>query len=175
MLKLTSDKLQKAKTEITNCHKAMQNTIRLNKDYNEHELRADLQNRLLQLYEVHKNDEVIIPDCLTKSEAYHLLGTYIEKKKPLNEDVPLWAQLEEVINQHYPSFKSNLKRLMWGKISNAELHTAILVKFGIRTADMTSLLSRDKRTILSRRENLSKKMFDKKYNVSFADAIIRLL
>ena len=175
LLNLTNENLQKAKTEIINCHNAMQNTARLNNDNKEHDQRADLQNRLLLLYEVHKNDEVTIPDCLTQSEAYHLLETYIEKKKPLNEDDPLWTQLEKVIDQNYPSFKSSLQRLIGGKISSADFHTAILVKFGIRTTDMTFLLSRDKRTILSRRESLSKKMFDQKYSVNFADTIIRLL
>ncbi|MDE6810096.1 MAG: hypothetical protein K2J42_08450, partial [Muribaculaceae bacterium] len=175
LLNLTNENLQKAKTEIINCHNAMQNTARLNNDNKEHDQRADLQNRLLQLYEVHKNDEVTIPDCLTQSEAYHLLETYIEKKKPLNEDDPLWTQLEKVIDQNYPSFKSSLQRLIGGKISSADFHTAILVKFGIRTTDMTFLLSRDKRTILSRRESLSKKMFDQKYSVNFTDTVIRLL
>ena len=104
-----------------------------------------------------------------------MLETYIEKKKPLNEDDPLWTQLEKVIDQNYPSFKSSLQRLIGGKISSADFHTAILVKFGIRTTDMTFLLSRDKRTILSRRESLSKKMFDQKYSVNFTDTVIRLL
>ena len=75
----------------------------------------------------------------------------------------------------FPKFKENLLLLTLGKMTTAELRTALLIKIGIKPSEMIILLGKSNGAIISRRESLCLKVLDKKMGVKVIDGIIRLL
>ena len=63
----------------------------------------------------------------------------------------------------FPKFKENLLLLTLGKMTTAELRTALLIKIGIKPSEMIILLGKSNGAIISRRESLCLKVLDKKW------------
>ena len=74
-----------------------------------------------------------------------------------------------------PDFIVNLRLLTQGRLSDVELQTALLLKCGMHPSDLKVLFSKSNGAIVSRRETLSVKIFDRKIGVTIIDSIIRLL
>lgn len=138
------------------------------------ELRDELRSKLYNLYEKSNNAVTISPSIL-QSEEYHRLQYKISKGEGIKEDDSLWDELESSIIRSSPNFRQNLQLLLGGKLMSYDLHTAILIKCGISPTQMATLLNRTKGTIVSRRESLCLRVFDKKLGTKVIDAIIRLL
>ena len=138
------------------------------------QLREKLRTKLYSIYESN-NDSKEIPLELLQSEAYKNLLKMISEGKELKDFDRLWTELEETLSKCSPKFRENLQLLVGGKLSSYDLHTAILIKYGVTPTQMAVLLNRSKGTISSRRESLSIRIFDKKIGVRVIDGIIRLL
>lgn len=89
--------------------------------------------------------------------------------------MPFGHDLEHVVLESSPGFKTNLTLLTLGKLTTLDLHTALLIKCGIKPSQMTILLGRSNGAIISRRETLCLKVLDQKMGVKVIDHIIRLL
>lgn len=137
-------------------------------------LRERLKNELFSLYENAKGEALVSPVILL-STAYATLQEHITRKTNIQESDPLWNELEKVVLKSSPRFKKNLDLLTSGKTTLYDWHTALLIKCGVQPLQMAILFNRAKGTIVSRRDSLCKKMFDKKMGTKATDAIIRLL
>lgn len=137
-------------------------------------LRERLKNELFSLYENAKGEALVSPVILL-SPAYATLQEHITQKTNIQESAPLWNELEKVVLKSSPRFKKNLDLLTSGKTTLYDWHTALLIKCGVQPLQMAVLFNRAKGTIVSRRDSLCKKMFDKKMGTKMTDAIIRLL
>lgn len=140
----------------------------------ESELRAQLKNKLMALYES-SNDKTAVSSVIYESEPYQELLKRISSGKSINDNDGLWVELEETVLKSSPRFKTNLNLLTLGKLTVLDLHTALLIKCGIKPSQMTILLGRSNGAIISRRETLCIKVLDKKMGVKVIDSIIRLL
>ncbi|MDE6859520.1 MAG: tetratricopeptide repeat protein [Duncaniella sp.] len=137
-------------------------------------LRMRLRNELLKLYREGESTDYISP-LITQSAAYHKLQGLIASGQSLNNDNDLWEELEIVIEESSPSFKSNIRLLAGGRLTVSELHTVMLIKCGVSPSEMTILFARSKGAISSRRESICMKVFDEKLGTKVIDGIIRLL
>ncbi|MBD5357853.1 MAG: hypothetical protein HDR88_12745 [Bacteroides sp.] len=137
------------------------------------ELRDQLKNKLLTLY--HSGESKEIPQEILQSEPYSRLQQFIKKKEELNEEDPLWKDLENVVTLCSPNFKEHLELLVGGTLSSFDLHTALLIKCGVTPTQMAILFMRTKGTIVSRRESICLRIFGEKLGTKATDAIIRLL
>lgn len=140
----------------------------------EQELREKLKNKLMYLYES-SNEKPTVSHIILQSEPYQTLLDMIRAEKSIKEDDKLWKDLEQVILECSPKFKTNLNLLTLGRLTILDLHTSLLIKCGIKPSQMTILLGRSNGAIISRRESLCLKVLDKKLGVKVIDGIIRLL
>lgn len=139
-------------------------------------LRDRLRKELLQIYESKGGDDGIkVNDSILVSTTYKDLIKKIENNKEIKEDSSFWDELEKVILKASPDFIANLHLLMGGKLTTTELHTAFLIKCGIKPAQMSIIFGRSKSAIVSRRDTLSMKGFDRKLGTKMIDGLIRLL
>lgn len=139
-----------------------------------HELREYLRKELYDIYNDNRNRLTIPPEILN-SDTYKKLCSLISKGDELKENNKLWKDIEDLVLSCSPNFITNLQLLVGGKLTSYDLHTALLIKCGVQPTQMTILLNRSKGAIVSRRESLCYRVFDKKLGTKVIDGIIRLL
>ncbi len=137
------------------------------------QLREELKNGLYSLYM--QNPSAALSKTILQSPVYRELQDKINFGSILQDNDPFWAELERLVLLASPEFKTNLMLLTGGKLTSIDLHTALLVKCHISPSKMSSLLGRTKSTIVSRRQSLCLRVFDKKMGIEVIDGIIRLL
>lgn len=137
------------------------------------ELRERLRTELLNLYK--SNPKVSLSQIIIDSAAFNELQNRIKENQVLSYEDPLWDELEEAVVKSSPNFKKNLQLLTQSRLTSIDLHTALLIKCQINPTSMTILLSKSKGAIVSRRQSLCLKIFDKKLGTRVIDGIIRLL
>lgn len=91
-----------------------------------------------------------VSDAILKSDTYMRLREYIRENKSLHETDGIWQELEQLIEQIFPGFKSNLWKFSDGKATAVEVQVALLIKCGISPSEMAKLLNRAKNTISTR-------------------------
>lgn len=138
------------------------------------ELRERLREKLMAIYES-SEDQLTVPPTILQSEPYQKLLNLIKANKALKEDDSIWDEVERAVLESSPRFRTNLSLLTLGKLSVQDIHTALLIKCGIKPSHMTILLGRTNGAIISRRESLCVKVLDQKLGVKVIDGIIRLL
>lgn len=142
---------------------------------NEHQLRECLKNELIALYENSIHIQNIIPSAILQSEAYGKIQSAVHNDMIIKDSDPLWKEIKQVVLSISPKFIENLNLLTLGTLTSNELHTALLIKCGIKPSKMAILLGRSNGAIVSRRETLSIKILDEKKGAKVIDGIIRLL
>lgn len=144
-------------------------------DYTEevNELRERLRREILNLIEDNKSE--LNPMSLTQHPIYDKLKKLIIEGKALKNESKIWKELEETIDQSFPNFKKSINILAGGKLKHTEFQTALLVKCGLTTGEMSVLLNLSKQGVVSRRESLCIKFFGEKKKVEYADKAIFLL
>lgn len=140
----------------------------------EDDLRNQLKEQLRVLAETSTN-KYIVSSIIAESEVYNKIQHLIKENKILNESDPIWNEIENIVREESPNFKSNLLLLTSGKLSTIDYQTALLIKCGIRPSQMVILLAKSNGAIISRRESLSFKIFGERLNIKTIDSIIRLL
>ena len=138
------------------------------------ELRKILRDRLYDIYNRDPKSQAVDPR-IAESSAYGRLQEFIAEGKELKSDDPLWQDLEDLVLRISPDFKKNLQLLVGGQLMSYDLHASLLIKCGIPFTQMTVLLNRSKGAIVSRRESLCFRVFDRKMGTKVIDGIIRLL
>lgn len=140
----------------------------------ESELRRRLKSELLALYQS-GTEKWSVPTLILSSQPYQKLQAYLNVARSLSDDDPLWEELEAIVLQSSPQFKTNLNLLTTGHLTSHDLHTALLIKCGMQPTQMAVLLGRSKSTIATRRETLCIKILDEKLGTKAIDSIIRLM
>lgn len=179
------------KTKIINLHEALSAIAELKKQGNinneelskkdtvfaptdSDNLRKKLIEEILSLYDSDKLNKSASPEILD-SIAYAQLRSHISDERPLSPNEPLWKSLENTIVEISPNFKKIIYTLTGGHLSQDDYHTIVLIKFYCKTSEICMLLSRSENAILSRREKMSLRMFDRKLGSRTFDAVIRLI
>lgn len=138
----------------------------------EQELREKLRDELMAMYRT-AGDNTALSPALLQTDAYRQICALIESDRQIQP--PLWKELEQAVLAASPNFRVNLNLLTSGRLTSLDLHTALLIKCGIKPTQMAVLLGRSNGAIVSRRETLSVKIFGEKMGVKVIDAIIRSL
>lgn len=116
-------------------------------------IREKLMNSVMELYESMESD----PDALATikdTETYRLIREYVDKNAVIPYDSKLWEEIDAMVSQSYPEFKSRLSILSTGKLNTPDYRLALLIKCGLKQGETAILLGRSKNTISSRRRNL---------------------
>ena len=148
--------------------------ITLVRDSTANQLRIELQSELMQIY-YNAPDDIKVADGIVKSEAYRQFIDIAHKGDMVHDLDPLWSDLEKEVLKESPHFRNNLSLLGSGKLSNQDIHTAILIKCGFRPVDMKTIFGKSNGAIISRRDALSRKVLDKKMEAKVITGIIQLL
>lgn len=136
-------------------------------------LRERLKGELMALYE--SSEKQPVSSVILNSEVYAKLLKMIENGKPLKDNDEMWEELKNTVLESSPNFMSNLNLLTFGNLTAIDIKTALLLKCGMKPSQLSVLFVRSNGAIISRREMLSVKIFDKKIGVKVLDGIIRLL
>lgn len=140
------------------------------------ELRKKLRIELIQILgREESNKEYTVSESILNSDEYQILATYIQDKKIINDDNPIWRKLEETIIRSHPHFKERLVLLTLGKMKPSEYHIALLLKAGVSPTNMAALVGRSKAAVTYRREILGKRIFDEDSSANLTDSLIRIL
>lgn len=137
-------------------------------------LREEYREILLSTYE-NMQTPVETPVSITESSIYARLKDMVAANESLAKTNSLWKDLEQEVLKCSPDFKTKLKLLAGGKFSSYDMQTALLIKCGFTNKEMSILFDRKKGTIVSRRESLCKRVFDRQLGAATIDGIIRLL
>ncbi|MDE6074460.1 MAG: hypothetical protein K2F80_07670, partial [Muribaculaceae bacterium] len=175
ILSATQKELQRSQHTIDKLNKQLEQLNSQPIYQTEQELREGLRDRILLQYEATEGKEIPLHDKLQQSAVLEKLRTYIRLEKSISDKDPLWSDLKREIDEICPSFKVDLVKLTAGKLTEDELKTALLIKCGVTTTRLTKLLDISKSGIMSRRQGLSIKIFDRKVSTKTLDSIIRLL
>lgn len=136
-------------------------------------LRERLKGELMALYE--SSEKQPVSSVILNSEVYAKLIKMIENGKPLKDNDEMWDELKNIVLESSPNFMNNLNLLTFGNLTAIDIKTALLLKCGMKPSQLSVLFVRSNGAIISRREMLSVKIFDKKIGVKVLDGIIRLL
>lgn len=97
---------------------------------------------------------------ILKSSPYAILKTMVEKDTCISATSTLLKDLERTIFEVSKSFRDNLDILTAGKITTLEYETALLMKCGFGTKDISVLLGRSISAISQRMDSLARKMVE---------------
>lgn len=137
------------------------------------ELQEKLKTKIAKiLSDSHQTSEIFL--LMMQSPAYSKLQQLISDKKALNDDNPLWEELEDSIYLYSEHFKERIQILLGRDITNYEYKVAILIKYGISPSNISSLLCKGRSTISYYRSSLKALKFDKDTDTTIDD-IIRVL
>lgn len=110
---------------------------------------------------------------IEKTDAYKRLIECIKLKKHVDEEDKLWIDLRDTIHNEFPMFFERLDLLSNKQLKTKDMHTIMLIKCGVKPADMRCLFLRTKGAISQRRETLCKKLFGGEISLTDMDKIIR--
>lgn len=138
------------------------------------DLRVRLREELLSIRYM-GNQSYSVSPIILESEAYEKILEYIKKDRIIPDKNPIWVELEEAVLKSSPQFKHRLHLLTGGKLKPSDFHLALLIKCGISSTNISTLVGRAKSTVAYRKDALGFKVFDQKLGTGVIDDIIRLL
>lgn len=138
------------------------------------DLRVRLREDLLALRHMGNQSYSVSPKIL-ESEVYEKILEYIKNDRVIPDKSYIWVELEEAVLKSSPQFKHRLRLLTGGKVKSSDLHLALLIKCGISSTNISTLVGRTKSTVAYRKDTLCFKVFDEKLGTGVIDDIIRLL
>lgn len=172
--------LTKETTQYTNqgCPAEKKNSYKEDEN-NEQEdvaaLRQKMREELLSLVEKAEKEPYQVDREITESDPYLTIRKKIENEYAIPPSDPIWKELEKEVSKKWPDFISNLRLLVGQRLTRVDIHTALMVKCGFRPAEMMKVFSVSMGAIVSRRANLSMKIFGETLSTKDMDAIIRRL
>lgn len=141
---------------------------------NIHDLRIRLREELLSICDM-KNQSYSVPPIILESDVYEKILEYINKERVIPDNNPIWKELEETVIKSSPQFKYRLHLLTGGKLKSSDFNLALLIKCGISSTNISTLVGRAKSTVVYRKDTLCFKVFDQKLSTGAIDNIIHLL
>ena len=129
-----------------------------------HKLTDELSRKLQeaeytrQLAILRKNDKEQVDKSIMASATCHRILDMAEKGLHLKKED--WNEIQTLIEDHYPSFQTQLENLV--NCSSFEYHICLLVKLQILPSQMVTLTAHSKSAISSVRSRLYEKAFGRK-------------
>lgn len=137
------------------------------------EMQETLRERLLA--EVEKGADPVLSPVIAQSETYEAVQAMIQEDRCVPFDDSIWSGLEDAVLAASPDFKKKLQILTGNRFTTVDYHTALMIKCQIAPTQMATLTGRSKGAIMSRREALCSKIYDRKLPTKTFDTVIRLL
>lgn len=137
------------------------------------EMQETLRERLLA--EVEKGADPVLSPAIAQSDSYEAVQTMIQEGRCVPFDDGIWSGLEDAVLAAAPDFKKKLQILTGNRFTTVDYHTALMIKCQIAPTQMATLTGRSKGAIMSRREALCSKIYDRKLPTKTFDTVIRLL
>lgn len=134
-------------------------------------LREQIRCKAMELSQDSENME--ISSVILELDVYSRLQELLSAGNSIPD--AMWEELKNMVLTVSPRFITNLRILTRNRLSDQELHSALLIKCGFRPAEMTILLARSNGAIVSRRITLGIKILGEKHSVTVIDGIIRAL
>ncbi|MBO7552554.1 MAG: tetratricopeptide repeat protein [Bacteroidaceae bacterium] len=129
--------------------------------------KIEQQNRLAEI-EIKERSEV--EKKILASEIYQKLKLSIDSKSLITDD--MLGQLGDLLNKHYPNFKSVIQSSDLSKINYA---ICMLTKIGIQSIDIATLVGRERSTITKAKPKIYKKITGLDGKVTDFDNYIQLV
>lgn len=148
------------------------NTVNTGND--KESLKKKLRSEILTACRNNREKKAISP-TMTSSDTYRSLLEHLENGTPIPDSSPLWNDIDTMVSDSYPSFKSNLNILCDGKLNNKNYRVALLIKCGMKPLQTSELLGRSKNAISYHRSTLCKLILEGEKDLSLLDQIIPLL
>lgn len=140
----------------------------------EQDLRLELRDQCLALYEK-ESGKINVDDYILQSDVYFDLVRMLRDGFVLTDSDPFWDRLESTVRMVSPEFKNRLQILIGRKLSTENYHMALLLKCGIRPAQIAQFVGRHKSSISFRRTTMSEQIFGENKGNDIVDGIIRQL
>lgn len=137
-------------------------------------LKKKLRSEILTACRNNREKKAISP-TMTSSDTYRCILEHLENGTPIPDSSPLWNDIDTMVSDSYPSFKSNLNILCDGKLNNKNYRIALLIKCGMKPLQTSELLGRSKNAISYHRSTLCKLILEGEKDLSLLDQIIPLL
>lgn len=167
------------KTEITNNSLVSSKVSCNNQKKEEHAEKhqnQDLKRRLLEkLNNIcdNNNSDLEYDENILQSTTVKYLHVMICNNEGIGlKNKKIWEEIEIIVHESSPEFKSRLETLTLGKMTDREYHVALLIRCGIIPKDIAILLNKTKSTITDRRRTLAKKIFGTAGNNATLDRLI---
>ena len=135
------------------------------------DLRRQLIDELTAICRSRKERAPLSP-AIADSRAYAELQEYINEKRVIPDDVPLWEELHTVILEASPHFDHRVQLLSPGRIKTDAYHIVLLIKCGVTPTQLGILMSRTKGTLSNRRRILGMKFTDSEISPAMFDNLI---
>lgn len=133
-----------------------------------------IREELLAIQQNNCVSKTVNPEIIS-SEAYATLMRYIDSQQIINDENPLWKELEKAVTSCSKDFKRKLQLLAEGNLKQEDLQLALLIKCGISPTKISRLVGRGKSSITYRKETLCTKILRQKLSSNTFDDIIHLL
>ena len=137
-------------------------------------LRSRLKEELLTLQKSGQSKKGV-PEAIIDSFVYRRLQEHLKLEKRINDTDELWKDIEGLVLNISPEFKSRLYLLAGDRLKEDAYHMALLIRCGITPTELTILIGRSKGAISSRRGYICQMIFGQKLGAKVMDDIIRLL
>ena len=137
------------------------------------EIQEELRERLLA--EAEAGADPVLSPAIAQSEAYDSVRTMIQEGRCVQFEDDIWSGLEVAVLAASPDFKKKLQILTGNRFTTVDYHTALMIKCQIAPTQMAALTGRSKGAIMSRRESLCTRIYDRKLGTKTFDTVIRLL
>ena len=99
---------------------------------------------------------------LRTTEACQNIFMRVRGGESIEDDDSIWDCLRDAVEEIFPGFLKKLRLLTDGRLTLTDERTALLVKCGFGVEDMRKAFGRSKSAIVSRRREISKKIFGEK-------------
>lgn len=135
-------------------------------------LQEEMLDKLRALIDKCETENNNFDDRIISSEVYKSIGNYIRREKAITINHPLWAQIENLVNEIWPDFKITIEVLSGDKIDDIDWQILMLLKLNIKLVDIAKIISKSINTVSSRRSRLAIKIFGLKMSTKDFDTLI---
>ena len=139
--------------------------------------KEEIRAELLQKYNEAMQDKFSLSLKIIESNPYEKIKKCIKDKKSIPETDSCHQELQQLVFQCYPKFKTRLNILTDGSLPPHELRTIIMIKCKLRPTEISIIEAKAESTIGSRRKQILNKIMGNEISLpsKAIDAIIHIM
>ena len=171
--KKETNKLSTKEASPSNVNLYSDDKLETNNVQTKEEIRAEL----LQNYNEAVQDKFSLSLKIIESNPYEKIKKCIKDKKSIPETDSCHQELQQLVFQCYPKFKTRLNILTDGSLPPHELRTIIMIKCKLRPTEISIIEAKAESTIGSRRKQILNKIMGNEISLpsKAIDAIIHIM